>query len=271
MMIFFLTFFSLLVQASQPEYWATTLQIVEKHEFYKNNEVIGKPAGTWQTLFALIYPDSHLRLIKECVFYKIPAAENGILKVKKMSPHEKCENSLLSQGDNEWPDIIALQYFLEGNRLSLNMTFDKYKSEKWIYTFVNYFSPPAPKKLLSSAEFKTPKLIMLGPASTQKIDFPKIATKPQKNCHQISDDCEELSPSSCAQCPEGWYEIPNGCPNGPKYCGVLECGGKNQPACRRGMRYQRIEKKYECRTDNSFAYCSTGLNVVCEGSLAYCR
>ncbi|MGE3610347.1 MAG: hypothetical protein AB7I27_12215 [Bacteriovoracaceae bacterium] len=270
-MIFLLLLASLNLFADGPDYWNSALEVVEKHEFYKNNELITKPSGTWQTLFALIYPSKELEIIKECVYYKIPSQEDGVLKTKRMKKEDRCDQYLLSEGDQIWPNVKALQFFLDEKSLAINLTFEKYKTEKWNYTFINLFKRPGPNLLQSSSEFKSPKVIFLAPVSSPIKTKTLALNKNSKICHTINDDCQEQAPSTCSKCPEGWYEIPNGCPQGPKYCGILECGGRNQPACRRGMRYQMQDKKFECRTDSSFAYCSKGLNVVCEGALAFCR
>jgi hypothetical protein len=266
---FILSLYSFLSFADPTFKWANALEVVEKHEFYTANEVITKPKDSWQTLFAVVYPDVKLNTYKDCVFFRVPGLDLGILKIKTISASESCEKYLFSVGDEETQGVKALQFHLNENFLNLNITLDAYKIERWNVTFLNKFQRPTVSGLMSSGQYQFPKLIHL--ASVQKaIPQQKSILKKDKLCHAIAEDCQELSLSICQTCEEGWYEIPNGCNQGPKYCGVLNCGQRNQPACRRGVHYQRLKKKYECRLDSSFAFCAKGLKVQCEGNLPFC-
>lgn len=252
--------------------WSNSIKIVEKHEFYQNNEVIIKPKNSWQTLFAVLYNDANLKTSKDCVFYQVPGDAAGTLKIKAIPHEKKCEEFLYQAGDQEWKGIKALQYSLSDKFLSLSLTNAKFEIEKWEVALFNVFEHPKPKSLMSSAEYRAPKVIYLTPYKGKQSIRPKPAETlvDKKLCHAISEDCQELSPSVCTQCPNGWYEIPNGCSEGPKYCGVTGCGQKNQPACRRGYKYQRSMSEFRCRDDQSFAYCAKGLTVQCQGHLPYC-
>ena len=253
--------------------WANAIKVVEKHEFYLNNEVITKPKNSWQALFAVLYHDSNLVTFKDCVFYKVPGDEPGILKVKTVPAAQKCEEFLYQPGDQEWKNLKALQFSLTDNFLSISITNAKFENEKWDVALFNVFEHPQPKSLMSSAEYRSPKVIYLTPyKGQQKIKpRPAVPLTDKKICHNIAEDCKEVSASICTQCPNGWYEIPNGCPVGPKYCGAASCGLKNQPACRRGYKYQRSETtEFRCRDDHSFAYCAKGLTLQCQGQLPYC-
>mgnify|MGYP003574888636 CR=1 FL=1 len=272
MMMLLLMFVSFLAEANPTRNWSSAVEIVDKHEFYKNNEMIQKPQNSWQLLFGVVYVNARMSLKKDCVFYKTPGDSLGILKIKTLEMKESCESFSLLPGDWEKPDIKALQYTLLDNSLTLHLTLSEYKVDVWNVEFVNKSHKVEAKPSLSSAEFKTKKVLYLAPDSLGNLIPPK--TKKSKKpvlCHNISESCEELSASTCSQCPEGWHEIPNGCPQGPKYCGVVECGKENAPACRRGMKYQRVRKTYDCSTDSSFAFCAPGLEVFCDGKLAYCR
>lgn len=271
-MIWGLLLISSLTWADPSGKWSNAVDIVDKHEFYQSNEVIKKPKNSWQTLFGVIYNDANLKRFKDCLFYRVPGEEDGILKLKTVNPEEKCESHLFSPGDKEWKELKALQYSITDNRLSLHITHPKFRVEEWEVILFNVFTSPRPKNLMSSAEYRSLKMIFLNPYHGQKmLDLKKGERIADKTlCHDIGEDCREISPSTCSSCPEGWYEIPNGCREGPKYCGRIECGRKNQPACRRGMKYQRQKKSYSCRDDNSFAFCHEGLRIQCTGNLPYC-
>ena len=83
-------YFSLL-WAQTPERWANALRIVEKHEFYTNNEVILKPKDSWQTLLAVVYRDDQLGELKDCVYYYVPGLDQGQLKIKSVPLNSDCE------------------------------------------------------------------------------------------------------------------------------------------------------------------------------------
>lgn len=269
MYLFLLLSFNVL--AAQPTHWANLFEVSDKHEFYQNHESITKPKDSWQTLFGLVYIDRNMQRLKDCVFFRVPGLENGIVKTKTISALEKCDDYLLKAGDKEFPDVKSLQFAVFEKELKMHLSFADFRTEKWQANFQSSFTKPKASMGLSSAEFKSPKLILLAPTSTTHVVEKKSFPKDNSLCHDINEDCEEVKPSTCNDCSNGWYEIPNGCHQGPKYCGILQCGKKNQPACRRGVRWQRKEVPLECRMDSSFAYCSPGFNVQCDGKKAYCR
>jgi len=273
MMFSIVMIFLNVVYANDPTWkWSNALKIVDKHEFYANNEVILKPKDSWQTLFAVLYQDSNLKTFKDCLFYHVPGDEAAILKIKTIHAEKKCDEFLYQPGDQERKNLKALQYSVQENFLSVSLTNAQFQIEKWDVPLFNVFEHPKPKSLMSSAEYRSPKVIYLTPYKGVLKIRPQIATaiSMNKSCHVISEDCQEKSVSTCSQCSNGWYEIPNGCPQGPKFCGAIECGQKDQPACRRGMKYQRSLTELSCREDHSFAYCAKGLSVQCQGNLPYC-
>jgi hypothetical protein len=249
------------------------IKVYERHEFYENKQEIKKPADSWQHLFSFDYIDNNLTLVKQCVFYKVPGVELGVLKLKNIVVGDSCDNYLLKAGDQEFRDIKSLDFSIIQNEAFIDFILVNMKLERWHLKNHNENINKIPTLNLSSTEFKSSKLILVSRSEIPKDIFleSKKLLPDQSLCHDISDDCSEKSKSNCSFCQSGWYEIPNGCDVGPKYCGYLECGGKNQPACRRGMKWQRHERRYDCRDDNSFAYCSKGFNVECEGAKAFCR
>lgn len=269
-----LFFMSSWIFAEAPRNWMAATEIVEKHEFYSNNQMIEKPKNSWQLLFGIVYPDARMRLQKDCVFYKVPGDEAGTLKIKTVPKNSACDKFMLLPGNREIKEIKALQYTILENSLTLNLTMSEYRTEVWTTQFVNKFQKKDASLLMSSAEYKNPKVIYLSPESLSHTI--ENSPRPSKNkrpvlCHSIGVNCEEISASTCSSCEDGWYEIPNGCLQGPKYCGQIDCGRKNMPACRRGVKYQKVRKEFDCTIDSSFAYCAQGLKVQCEGNQAYCR
>lgn len=271
MILFLMIFLTGFVKADAPHHWSLLSEVRDRHEFYADNEMIVKPKDSWQTLFSVVYTDIDLNQMKDCVFYRVPGADTGVLKIKTVTALDHCDKHMMSLGDKEWTSIRSLQFASTANALTLNMTFPQYRSEKWHLTIQNKFQKPKPKMHASSVDAKSARMIFLAPKKEGSVKATPSALKANTLCHDINEDCEEVKPSICSQCSEGWYEIPNGCNMGPKYCGRQECGLKNQPACRRGMEWQKTDEPFECRVNSTFAYCTKGLEVHCEGKLAYCR
>lgn len=271
-MIIILLLSSLMAYAQSPLHWSHILEVSDRHEFYQNHENIEKPRDAWQTLFGLIYLDSEFKKLKDCVFLKVPGSDPGILKIKTISAYSKCDTSLLEEGSKEVSGIKSVKFAIYEKEAYLDLTLTDFKSQKWEASLQSSFKKPEPKMQMSSTELRAPKMIFLAPVSNIQVkDEKKPFLKDKTLCHDINEDCQEVSPSICSDCSGGWYEIPNGCSSGPKYCGQHVCGSKDQPACRRGMKWQKKSSEFDCRTDSSFAYCSKGLKVVCEGKKAFCR
>ncbi|HXH31119.1 MAG TPA: hypothetical protein VNJ01_09940 [Bacteriovoracaceae bacterium] len=269
---FLLIFVSVLSQSEVPKNWAQVFEIRDRHEFYQNNRVVSKPVNSWQTLFAVAYYDINLNLRKDCLLYKVPGEEPGTLKVKTIASDGSCEDHIFTPGDWELKGIKALQFAVTETNLNVSITLSESKTEKWSVTFQKKPLQSQPKLFMSSAGFKGASVMLLAPESgpaAVAVENKEVADGTL--CHDVTDECVEQKSSTCVDCPRGWYEVPNGCPSGPKYCGPHQCGHKGQPACRRGMRYQKARKKFECRLDSSFAYCSPGLTVECDGNKAFCR
>lgn len=267
LLLLFLTSFT---GASEPSHWSYMLKIGDRHEFYRNHQLIEKPQDAWQLLFSLHYVDRNLQKLKDCVFYRVPGTEPGILKITTLSVSSSCEEKLLSPGQMEIKDVKALQFKISDTEVEIDFSLADFTTRKWQAKIQTPLNKPEATLHHSSAVFKSPKIILIAPE--RGIEVKKISSFLSNGslCHDVNDDCEERSPSKCSDCSGGWFEVPNGCPVGPKYCGSLDCGKKGRPACRRGMKWQRSEAEFDCRVNASFAYCSEG-SVVCEGKKAFCR
>ncbi len=258
------------LSAERPKHWDHVLDAADRHEFYQNGAPVVKPSDAWQTLFSLAYYDRNLSRQKDCVLYRVPGAEAGILKVVTVSPSQSCDDYFFQNQGLLIEEVRSLRFTVGDSEIWLEGTRGE-RRFRWDIPLASVFTRQPPVAGLSSAEFKAPGFILLAPASPTAQR--KLRPFPMKDslCHGINDDCTEASPSTCGDCESGWYEIPNGCPVGPRFCGVLQCGKKNGPACRRGLRWQREEVELDCRTNSSFAYCAPGLTVACEGRKAFCR
>lgn len=269
-MMFFLFLFTLKLWASAPSHWEYILNVQDKHEFYQSGELITEPQNSWETLFSLVYLDRNFNQNKDCVYFRVPGIEEGILKLKTIGAMESCEGHRFKKGDQEIANIRSLAFEVDSKNLRINLTFSDFKTEVLEAKVNGQFERPKLQAGLSSAEYKSPKVLFLAPKSSRGGGKPEL--KDGSLCHEITDDCEEKSSSTCSQCENGFYEIPNGCMKGPKYCGHIKCGTKGNPACRKGYRFQREEiEVFDCSVNSSFAYCAEGLSIFCEGKRAYCR
>lgn len=259
---------SLMSMASEPGKWDLARAIVDKHEFYSNNELITKPRDSWQLLFAVTFLDESYRSSKDCVFYRVPGEAPGSLKVKTVAADVDCHAVILTVGDTEISPVSGLRFSEEGS--GLRLTFEHSgKRTTWNAQPAQKWTRPEAKLLTSSADYKSSRLIYLAPSPA-----PAAIPAPLKDktlCHDIANDCGSRAPSKCHLCENGWYEIPNGCQVGPKVCGASQCGGKDQPACRRGFVWNNTPVPADCRENPEFAWCSGKLTVSCDGDKAFCR
>jgi hypothetical protein len=253
----------------QPADWSFALAVNEQHEFYKEEEFINKPKETWQHLFSIAFLDSELNKIKDCVYYLIPGTESGALKIKRMAQNEDCDLGLLNPGERFYGDIHKLSFKLNPNEFELSFYHKKSGFQRWTIPLNSQQVSSSPKLNESSAHFQNSRFIYLSPTIMNIKKSPKLPD--HQICHSIDDQCNELKVSECHDCSNGWYEVPNGCLKSPKYCGRVQCGLKGSPACRRGMKWQKKNVSFDCTLDSSFAYCSTGLTLECQGRRAYCR
>lgn len=264
-----LIFSALTFALPMPGPWSSAFKIIERHEFYPEKKTIIEPRDSWQHLFSVLILNENFEEQKDCVFFYVPGEVQGKLKINTVDIKTSCADVMLNPGSLSWDEVSDLRYDQMESGLKLSFTLKKKDFVSWeIQT--QGFSPPQPELHLSSAEMKSPPFVLLAKAMRKEKEESPRPGKDQV-CHGINDECEEVSASICHLCEEGWYEIPNGCSKGPKYCGRLACGGRNQPACRRGRDYQKKEKNFDCRMDHSFAYCQRGLSIQCEGQKAYCR
>jgi hypothetical protein len=269
MMLLWLLLLSSLLRADYPPQWSAAYKVSQQHEFYAPNEIIAKPAGSWQLLFALTYWGQNVTPIKDCIFFKVPGEEPGVLKYKTTVADGNCEDYLQRPGDRQWEGIKALQFSIADEQINLSLTYSGFRQQRWRIQLDSRAGAAVPERLMSSAQFKVGRIIVLA-HHPGTLDAAAMGQDGEV-CHEVRDNCEVVAASTCSDCQHGWYEVPNGCPVGPKFCGAQSCGGKNQPACRRGMKWQRQKKIFDCRQDQSFAYCSSGFNLQCEGAHAYCR
>lgn len=259
---------SFMAFGSSPPHWDQARSIRDRHEFIADNVEVIRPEESWQLLFAVTYVDADLRSSKDCLYYRIPGSKPGELKIRTMALEADCHREILSPGKWEQAGVSKLRLKTTPSGIRLDFSVNQ-KATTWEIFLPGAWKKPEPKLLLSSADYRSPRLIYLAPKSGAGKVTGGLADKVL--CHDVGSDCREKSPSRCSDCANGFREIPNGCLVGPKVCGFEDCGGKDQAACRRGYVWQRKDLEFDCRTEASFAFCQKGFRISCDGDRAYCR
>lgn len=240
LMILTLTSFAL------PEALMSRYEILETHEFYKDNELIQRPIEAWQSIASLSTVNTDLSLSKICLKYFLQTKDKGLFRVEKFSLHENC----LDKGEvlTEISNLRGLQ-FQRNPSLKITFTHQDFTTTEWNIKF--------------NANSKNVLFISEG---SENIPLLKDNTQ----CLKVLDDCTVEGDSTCHQCESGFLEAPNGCTISPQYCMRGKCGVKGGPACRRGVKFLK-KRVLDCRTDTSFAFCNPGSNPVCQGQEVWCH
>lgn len=260
--------------------WWGAREIVDKHSFYKENEIISTPSNSIQSLMGIIYFSDQFKVLKDCLLYEVPAPqEMGKLFVVTTSISTPCEEmTSISKRESE-VIVRSLSFNIENSRLKILFSDEKFRSQEILFHFPVLKVQREATLFQSSVQQKYGRSVLVLSENSPVVEQPKSLgrlgddwqSKKLVQCQKVSDECaKEIS--NCDRCRYGYFEVANGCPTGgPKFCGVDKCGMKGMPACRRGYLYQNGEQtKMDCRLDHSFAFCQKGLRLRCQGSLAIC-
>lgn len=101
----------------------------------------------------------------------------------------------------------------------------------------------------------------------------KVDLSDKDLCHGVNSNCQDVVGYRCENCPEGFYEVVDfNCPQGgSKYCGVDNCGKKNEPACPRGYKILGSKLKSLCFDGSPAGLCGPGLETFCnEDNILIC-
>lgn len=246
--------------------WFTVSAVVERHDGYENNESIKKPEGTWQLLYGVIRTqEAPVGLVKDCLWVKVPRDNDGELRVVPVTPGRSCANTWEDAAAIEVRSLRSIQSLQEGSEAKLWLTLSSGRVLAWKARFINKVNERAPVLFDSSARsrsypgafFFAPNADVTGAKARDLIgDF--TDEYPTNPC--------TFKDGTCQRCRWGIYRVAT-----DYFCGVDHCGEKNQPACHRGVRWQRTRSEFSCRSDDSYIYCGPGLRVECEGERAICR
>lgn len=250
--------------------WRTVISAQDQHTGYQSGDVLKKPAGTWQLLFSVLRAGSAVGgLGKDCVWVFIPNREDGVLKITSVHPTESCANKWEDEGWIEEKNLRAIQFVLQAEAAQFWLTDQTGRVHTWKTEFLNTVRVARYGLFDSSVEKrKVPGVFFFTPDS-------KIEIRPDGELIGRLEDEYPESPcsyadGSCLRCRFGVYRV-KGLEETNYFCGIDRCGSKNQPACERGVTWQRLRQTFTCRGDNSHVYCFPGLKVECVGEQAICR
>lgn len=246
--------------------WFTVSEVVERHEGYQNNDVIKKPEGTWQLLYAVIRTEeAPAGLSKDCLWVKVPAHDDGELRIVAVHPGKACAGTWENPATIVMSGLKAIQSSQEGSEAKLWLTLANGRVLNWKVRFINKINERTPVLYDSSARARSyPGAFFFAPNSEI------TGAKARDLVGDITDEYPtnpcSFKDGSCQKCRWGVYQVAS-----DYFCGIDRCGEKNQPACRRGKTWQRTRNEFSCRTDDSHIFCGPGLRVECEGERAICR
>lgn len=232
---------------------------LETHEFYKDNELITKPLDAWQVIASFSLVNKDLSLSRACLKYRPAQEANGLFRVETMSIQESCS----SEGKKiyEIDSLYGIQ-FERFPEFKIVFSHKNFTTSSWIIPSISK------KKTLSLLD--TPDKYWGESAIflNEELGTGELI-KDGERCLNVADDCTILGESKCHMCENISLEAPNGCLVGPRYCSSSECGTKGNPACRRGVKFQK-KRVLDCRTDSSFAICAGDSTPTCRGQEVWC-
>lgn len=241
--------------------WLSAYKITQKHPVYRSGEMILRPSGTFQLLFALHYFDQQGHAQQDCIWYKVPSIDSlGELRVTQGKT--KCE-SWLENIRYKLEGVRSLNYAIEINQVSFQFTNNEAKLRSFKYRLPNL--PRPQQKVLFDSSVMVREyngVFFLSPQSSAE----KIIGLPTPLQDQ---DCSLLD-GSCQRCAEGVIKIYDA--DESRYrCGIDRCGEKGERACFRGGEWKKERVKPTCRMNPWHLYCQQGLSLQCEGELGFCR
>lgn len=215
----------------------------------KTGNIIKHPPGTWLEL---------LRTKEICLFYKTPFKDKkGILKIAS-NQLGKCDEIAKSNFEFEKIEELEVSFNKETSNLEFKFKIENKELIKNI-SLLNFKRVTKFKKYSSNVPSLKYNNVTLNEITTN-------ATLEDKQlCHGVNSNCNSVVENTCDNCPNGFHEVVDyNCPQGgSKYCGHIDCGQKNMPACPRG--YEILETKLTslCFDGSPAGYCAPGLKTFC--------
>ena len=242
-----------------PDALISRYELIETHEFYRDNELIQRPLEAWQTIAAFSSVNSDLSLSKVCLKYFLKSQSEGVFRVERKSLKENCSEK--GEIISEIKNLRGLQ-FQRTPHFKITFTYQDFTTSEWNISL----RKKSNLKLLETPDRYLDETVLFVSSGSEQTTLLKEGTQ----CLKVLDDCTVAGESICHQCEAGFLEAPNGCLVSSQYCLKGNCGIKGGPACRRGVKFLR-KRVLDCRTDSSFAFCEAGSTPVCQGQEVWCH
>lgn len=91
-------------------------------------------------------------------------------------------------------------------------------------------------------------------------------------CFAVNDQCQPTMLEQCHLCEKSYFTLYNTkcSSHGTSYCGEIECGKKNQPACYLGQHHVKQDDFKGCGPFTEEWFCHAGLEIKCTKDGAVC-
>lgn len=253
--------------------WMAATQISWISEYYKADEKILKPKGTWQPIMQINFIDQNFNEVNDCLFYYVPKeGDGGELKVIANRSNIECSELI---GEEEYASIKGIINF--GYEYDFSITRKenlilKVDTQRFVYNFLNMTQNQYAKEKLSSS-MKLQKNIAATITSRVNYKVSFNGLKDGEICFDVADDCTELVSNKCNRCKYYSYQvIASKCKSKfRRICGMDQCGTKDQPACLRGYIAAGISSGNYCINGSPLGICQLGLKVVCVNGTLICE
>lgn len=170
--------------------------------------------------------------------------------------------------NNQWKKLnlkYDLPYFpINHESISWGKTWRNQKPFKEL----DWVNPTSSIFLKSKSNILVNKVVLANIAHTDPPDWQKARV-----CFAVDDQCQPLMAEMCHLCEKSFFTLYNTkCKTqGTSYCGEINCGQRNQPACYLGQHHIKQDDFKGCSPFTEEWYCHQGLEIKCgkDGPVCY--
>jgi hypothetical protein len=253
---------------------------IKNHYEFSLDEMIKGPEGLWRPILEIKSLDLNLNSHSICLFFLNLNSKTSQWQWT-ISKTNSCQNKQDQETLESFEDTKSLYIKINKNSIKLiSETIDK----KILKQEINLLNIENRKKNYSL--FSDDRQENFYPGVLVLSQFNKVGKKEiiepyprdlkevlkSKPCGGVNEKCEPIENQCEKKCITNFFIIPNGCPQGgPRYCGELNCGGEEMPACFRGHGEKNSILKKDLRLNQSSVYCQEPYKLEIIDSLAICR
>lgn len=245
MKVWWLFLWASLAAAQTPfDQWFTAVEVVDRHPSLLTGTRIGAPASTWQTLLGVVLPGQSAHAFhRHCLHLRVPTKGDGILRVTLAGPEQGCAGAW--EGTRVWEatGVDDVRVTVEGMEVRL------------------WWSDPTTRQFRIRGQ-AVPGVFLFSPNSDP-------APMPAPSALWPDGHACDLAGGTCRHCQNGFLRLIG--EEDVYRCGIDRCGEAGQPACPRGVRWQKGRGPFGCRGNDGHVFCAKDLRIECQGTVAYCR